>query len=127
MATFLMFGKYNAQSIKGISKKRTQKVSEVAKKLGGKVLTSYALLDVTICYLFWTCRIRPRPSKPQPSWKSNGDRVHDLPAPLRWKNSTRSLPKNPKEEKAVNRYILIAALLQKKKNRTTSYRSRGTP
>ena len=44
MATFLMFGKYNAQSIKGISKKRTQKVSEVAKKLGGKVLTSYALL-----------------------------------------------------------------------------------
>lgn len=44
MATFLMFGKYNAQSIKGISKKRTQKVSEVAKKLGGKVLASYALL-----------------------------------------------------------------------------------
>ena len=47
MATFLMFGKYNAQSIKGISRKRTQKVSEVAKKLGGKVLASYALLG---CY-----------------------------------------------------------------------------
>lgn len=44
MATFLMFGKYNAQSIKGISAKRTQKISEVAKKLGGKVLASYALL-----------------------------------------------------------------------------------
>lgn len=44
MATFLMFGKYNAGSVKGISKKRTQKVSEVAKKLGGKVLASYALL-----------------------------------------------------------------------------------
>ena len=44
MATFLMFGKYNAQSIKGISKKRTQKVGEVAKKLGGKILASYALL-----------------------------------------------------------------------------------
>ncbi len=44
MATFLMFGKYNAESVKGISKKRTQKVSEVTKKLGGKVLASYALL-----------------------------------------------------------------------------------
>ena len=44
MATFLMFGKYNAASVKGISKKRTQKVSEVTKKLGGKVLASYALL-----------------------------------------------------------------------------------
>ena len=44
MATFLMFGKYNAESVKGISAQRTQKVSEVAKKLGGKVLASYALL-----------------------------------------------------------------------------------
>lgn len=44
MATFLMFGKYSAASVKGISKKRTQKVSEVTKKLGGKVLASYALL-----------------------------------------------------------------------------------
>ena len=44
MATFLMFGKYNAGSVKGISAKRTQKFSEVTKKLGGKVLASYALL-----------------------------------------------------------------------------------
>ncbi len=44
MATFLMFGKYNAQSVQGISAQRTQKVSEVAKKLGGKVVASYALL-----------------------------------------------------------------------------------
>ena len=43
MATFLMFGKYNAASVKGINA-RTQKVSEVTKKLGGKVLASYALL-----------------------------------------------------------------------------------
>ena len=44
MATFLMFGKYNAHSVQGISAQRTQKVGEVAKKLGGKVLASYALL-----------------------------------------------------------------------------------
>ena len=44
MATFLMFGKYSAESVKGISAQRTQKVSEVAKKLGGKVQASYALL-----------------------------------------------------------------------------------
>ena len=44
MATFLMFGKYNSESVKGISAHRTQKVSEVAKKLGGKVIASYALL-----------------------------------------------------------------------------------
>ena len=44
MATFLMFGKYNTESVKHISAQRTQKVSEVAKKLGGKVLASYALL-----------------------------------------------------------------------------------
>lgn len=44
MATFLMFGKYNTQSIQGISAQRTQKVNDVAKKLGGKVLASYALL-----------------------------------------------------------------------------------
>lgn len=44
MATFLLFGKYNAESIKGISAQRTQKVGEVVKKLGGKVQASYALL-----------------------------------------------------------------------------------
>ena len=44
MATFLLFGKYTTESVKGISAQRTQKVSDVAKKLGGKVLASYALL-----------------------------------------------------------------------------------
>ncbi len=44
MATFLLFGKYNAQAVQGISAQRTQKVNEVVKKLGGKVQASYALL-----------------------------------------------------------------------------------
>ncbi len=44
MATFLMFGKYNTEAIKGISAQRTQKASEIVGKLGGKVLASYALL-----------------------------------------------------------------------------------
>ncbi len=44
MATFFMFGKYNAQSVKGISTQRTQKAADVVKKLGGNVQSSYALL-----------------------------------------------------------------------------------
>ena len=44
MATFFMFGKYNAGSVKSISAQRTQKAADVVKKLGGKVQSSYALL-----------------------------------------------------------------------------------
>jgi len=44
MATFLMFGKYSAESIKGISGKRTQKTISLIKKLGGEVKGMYALL-----------------------------------------------------------------------------------
>ena len=44
MATFLMFGKYTSESIKGMSAKRTQEVVNLIKKFGGEVKGMYALL-----------------------------------------------------------------------------------
>ena len=44
MATYLMFGKYSSEAIKGISAERTQKAKEIIKNLGGKVNAIYALL-----------------------------------------------------------------------------------
>ncbi|MBI5023526.1 MAG: GYD domain-containing protein [Candidatus Omnitrophica bacterium] len=44
MQTFFLFGKYNAGSVNSISAQRTQKAADVVKKLGGKILSSYALL-----------------------------------------------------------------------------------
>jgi len=44
MATFLMFGRYSQEAIKGISAERTKKVIEVIEKAGGKVNSMYALL-----------------------------------------------------------------------------------
>lgn len=44
MALFLMFGKYSAEGIKGISAKRTQEAEETIRKFGGSVSAMYALL-----------------------------------------------------------------------------------
>ena len=44
MATFLMFGKYSGEAIKGISRQRTKKSTALIKKLGGKVVDMYAML-----------------------------------------------------------------------------------
>jgi uncharacterized protein with GYD domain len=44
MATFLMFGKYSAEALKGISAARTKKASAFIEKLGGQVKGIYALL-----------------------------------------------------------------------------------
>jgi uncharacterized protein with GYD domain len=44
MATFLMFGKYSAEALKGMSAQRTKKASDFIKKLGGKVTAMYAML-----------------------------------------------------------------------------------
>lgn len=44
MATFFLFGKYSAASLKGISARRTQAASSVVKKLGGELKGAYALL-----------------------------------------------------------------------------------
>lgn len=44
MATFLMFGKYSAEAIKGITAARTKKAVTTIKKHGGEVKAMYALL-----------------------------------------------------------------------------------
>ncbi len=44
MATFLMFGKYSAEAMKGMSPERTQKAVSLVKQLGGEVKAAYAML-----------------------------------------------------------------------------------
>jgi uncharacterized protein with GYD domain len=44
MATFLMFGKYSADALKGISAKRTDEVKALIKKQGGELKAGYAVL-----------------------------------------------------------------------------------
>ncbi len=44
METFFMFGKYSSDSVKEISRERTQKLLEIVRKFGGNVLHMYALL-----------------------------------------------------------------------------------
>lgn len=44
MATFLMFGKYSSEAMKGMSAKRTEEAGSLVKKFGGEVTAMYALL-----------------------------------------------------------------------------------
>ena len=44
MTTFFMFGKYSAESIKGMSAERTKEVSQEIEKLSGKVNDIYGLM-----------------------------------------------------------------------------------
>ena len=44
MVTVLMFGKYSAQSLKGVSAKRTKQVEAMIKKCGGEIKAMYVLL-----------------------------------------------------------------------------------
>jgi uncharacterized protein with GYD domain len=44
MATYLMFGKYSADSIKAISAKRTGEAAALLQKHGGDLKSGYALL-----------------------------------------------------------------------------------
>ncbi len=44
MATYLMFGKYSAEAVKGISAKRTNATIALIKKYGGELKSGYALL-----------------------------------------------------------------------------------
>lgn len=49
MATYLMFGKYSLEAMKGISAKRTDEAIAVIKKHGGELKSGYALLgDVDV-------------------------------------------------------------------------------
>jgi len=52
MATFFMFGNYNAEAAKGISINRTEQAMETVRQLGGEVNGMYALLgeyDLLFC------------------------------------------------------------------------------
>ncbi len=44
MPIFMMFGKYDQDSLKGVSAERTKKAVEIIKKNGGKVISMYAVL-----------------------------------------------------------------------------------
>ena len=44
MATYVMFGKYTSEAIKGISAERTKNAVSLLKKFGGEVKSAYALL-----------------------------------------------------------------------------------
>ena len=43
MATFMMFGKYSAAGLKGISPKRTEETRVIIKDHGGELLAGYAV------------------------------------------------------------------------------------
>jgi uncharacterized protein with GYD domain len=47
MSIYVLFGKYSAESIKGASAKRTEDAAALIKKLGGEVISGYALLGET--------------------------------------------------------------------------------
>lgn len=47
MATYVMFGKYSAEALKGINAKRTDEAKALIKKHGGELKASYALLGGT--------------------------------------------------------------------------------
>jgi uncharacterized protein with GYD domain len=44
MGTFFMFGKYSSEALKGMSAKRTGEANNLINKLGGKVISIYALM-----------------------------------------------------------------------------------
>ena len=46
MGTFFMFGKYSSEAMKGMSAKRTEEANSLIEKLGGEVVSIYALLGV---------------------------------------------------------------------------------
>ena len=46
MTTFLMFGKYSAEGVKGISSQRTKQAADLIKKHGGQVKAIYAMLGM---------------------------------------------------------------------------------
>ena len=52
MATFFMFGRYSAESVKGISAERTTQATSVIKKHGGTLQSFHALLgDHDLCLI----------------------------------------------------------------------------
>jgi uncharacterized protein with GYD domain len=55
MATFLMFGRYSSEALKGMGSKRTEEARSLIKKFGGDVKAMYSLLgekDLVIILTF---------------------------------------------------------------------------
>ncbi|HWR69058.1 MAG TPA: GYD domain-containing protein [Desulfomonilia bacterium] len=44
MATYILFGKYSAEALKGVNAARTKKAAALVKKLKGKLVGMYAML-----------------------------------------------------------------------------------
>lgn len=44
MTTFVMFGKYSSEAMKGVSAERTEKGASLIKEVGGEIKSMYALL-----------------------------------------------------------------------------------
>ena len=52
MATFVLFGNYTPEAVKGISADRTKAGTKIIEKAGGKLLAGYALLgDVDLVFV----------------------------------------------------------------------------
>jgi uncharacterized protein with GYD domain len=47
MSTYVFFGKYTAESLRGISAKRTEEADTLIRGLGGEIKAAYALLGET--------------------------------------------------------------------------------
>lgn len=47
MSTYVLFGKYSAESIRGASARRTEEAEALIKGLGGEIKAGYALLGDT--------------------------------------------------------------------------------
>ena len=47
MATFVMFGRYSPEAMKGLSKDRTAAAGALVQKYGGQIKAAYALLGKT--------------------------------------------------------------------------------
>jgi len=44
MPIFMLFGKYNRESLKGASEERTKKAIKIIEKNGGKIISMYAVM-----------------------------------------------------------------------------------
>jgi uncharacterized protein with GYD domain len=47
MSTYILFGKYTPESLRGVSAKRTEEANRLIKGLGGEIKAAYALLGDT--------------------------------------------------------------------------------
>jgi len=47
MSTYVLFGKYTPESIRGVSAKRTEEADKLIRSLGGEIKAGYALLGDT--------------------------------------------------------------------------------